>query len=205
MSMVIGTNIGSITAQRHLETSRQSMEVSMERLSSGSRINSAMDDAAGLAIAGRMTAQVDGINMAVKNANDGVSMLQTAEGGLEETTDILLRMRELAVQASTGTLVQTDRDALDAEFQALSLEITRIAENTNFNGNAVLDSTTAVDIHVGADIADKISFTFKVMDAATLPQVPVAALLAPPRILLVQLQSPQLLQRRCSPLRQLNS
>ena len=168
MSMVIGTNIGSITAQRHLETSRQSMEVSMERLSSGSRINSAMDDAAGLAISGRMTAQVDGMNMAVRNANDGVSMLQTAEGGLEETTDILLRMRELAVQASTGTLVQTDRDALDAEFQALSLEITRIAENTNFNGNAVLDSTTAVDIHVGADIADKISFTFKVMDAANL-------------------------------------
>jgi flagellin len=168
MSMVIGTNIGSITAQRHLETSRQSMEVSMERLSSGSRINSAMDDAAGLAISGRMTAQVDGMNMAVRNANDGVSMLQTAEGGLEETTDILLRMRELAVQASTGTLVQTDRNALDAEFQALSLEITRIAENTAFNGNAVLDSTTSVDIHVGADIADKISVTFKVMDAANL-------------------------------------
>jgi flagellin len=168
MSMVIGTNIGSITAQRHLETSRQSMEVSMERLSSGSRINSAMDDAAGLAIAGRMTAQVDGMNMAVRNANDGVSMLQTAEGGLEETTDILLRMRELAVQASTGTLVQTDRDALNAEFQALSLEITRIAENTAFNGNAVLDSTTSVDIHVGAGIADKISVTFKVMDAANM-------------------------------------
>tara|TARA_B110000208_G_C11728191_1_gene415367 strand:- start:309 stop:1478 length:1170 start_codon:yes stop_codon:yes gene_type:complete len=166
--MVIGTNIGSITAQRHLETSRQSMEVSMERLSSGSRINSAMDDAAGLAISGRMTAQVDGMNMAVRNANDGVSMLQTAEGGLEETTDILLRMRELAVQASTGTLVQTDRDALNAEFQALSLEITRIAENTAFNGNAVLDSTTSVDIHVGADIADKISVTFKVMDAANM-------------------------------------
>ena len=168
MSMVIGTNIGSITAQRHLETSRQSMEVSMERLSSGSRINSAMDDAAGLAIAGRMTAQVDGMNMAVRNANDGVSMLQTAEGGLEETTDILLRMRELAVQSSTGTLVQTDRDALNAEFQALSLEITRIAENTVFNGNAVLDSTTSVDIHVGAGIADKISVTFKVMDAANM-------------------------------------
>ena len=168
MSMVIGTNIGSITAQRHLETSRQSMEVSMERLSSGSRINSAMDDAAGLAISGRMTAQVDGMNMAVRNANDGVSMLQTAEGGLEETTDILLRMRELAVQSSTGTLVQTDRDALNAEFQALSLEITRIAENTAFNGNAVLDSTTSVDIHVGAGIADKISVTFKVMDAANM-------------------------------------
>ena len=168
MSMVIGTNIGSITAQRHLETSRQSMEVSMERLSSGNRINSAMDDAAGLAIAGRLTAQVDGMNMAVRNANDGVSMLQLAEGGLEETTDILLRMRELAVQASTATMALTDRTSLNTEFQALSLEITRIAENTKFNGNAVLDSTTAVDIHVGADISDKISFTFKVMDAANL-------------------------------------
>jgi len=166
--MVIGTNIGSITAQRHLETSRQSMEVSMERLSSGNRINSAMDDAAGLAIAGRLTAQVDGMNMAVRNANDGVSMLQLAEGGLEETTDILLRMRELAVQASTATMALTDRTSLNTEFQALSLEITRIAENTKFNGNAVLDSTTAVDIHVGADISDKISFTFKVMDAANL-------------------------------------
>ena len=168
MSMVIGTNIGSITAQRHLETSRQSMETSMERLSSGNRINSAMDDAAGLAISGRMTAQVEGMNMSVRNANDGVSMLQLAEGGLEETTDILLRMRELAVQASSGTLIQTDRDALDAEFQALSLEITRIAEQTKFNGTSVLDSTASVDIHVGAEIADKISFTFKVMDATNL-------------------------------------
>ena len=168
MSMVIGTNIGSITAQRHLEASRQSMETSMERLSSGNRINSAMDDAAGLAISGRMSAQVEGMNMSVRNANDGVSMLQLAEGGLEETTDILLRMRELAVQASSGTLIQTDRDALDAEFQALSLEITRIAEQTKFNGTSVLDSTASVDIHVGAEIADKISFTFKVMDATNL-------------------------------------
>ncbi len=92
MAMVIGTNLASITTQRHLSNSRADMETAMERLSSGKRVNSAMDDAAGLAIIGKMTAQIEGLSMAVKNSNDGVSMLQTAEGGLQETTNILLRM-----------------------------------------------------------------------------------------------------------------
>jgi flagellin len=168
MSMVIGTNIASITSQRHLESSRADLETSMERLSSGKRINSAMDDAAGLAIAGRMTAQVEGMNLAVKNANDGVSMLQTAEGGLEETTDILLRMRELAVQSSSDTYNATDRAALDNEFDALKAEITRISVHTDFNGTSMLNSNSKVDIQVGADTGDTISFTFKDMDAESL-------------------------------------
>ena len=134
MSMVIGTNISSISAQRALTESRASMETSMERLASGNRINSAMDDAAGLAIAGRMTSQIDGNNMAIRNANDGISMMQTAEGALDETTDILNRMRELAVQAATATVSGDDRTALDTEFDALKAEITRISDKTLFNG-----------------------------------------------------------------------
>ena len=168
MSMVIGTNIGSITTQRHLESSRQSMESSMERLSSGQRVNSAMDDAAGLAIAGRMTAEIEGMGQAVRNANDAISMFQMAEGALDETTDILMRMRELAVQGATATASTSDKASMDVEFQALSLEITRIAEETKFNGNKMLDSTKAVNIQVGSAITDKIAFTFKVMDNANL-------------------------------------
>jgi flagellin len=175
MSMVIGTNVASITAQRHLETSRADMETSMERLSSGKRINSAMDDTAGLAIAGRMSAQVEGLSMAVKNANDGVSMLQTAEGGLEETTDILLRMRELAVQSSSDTYNATDRAALDNEFDSLKAEITRISTRTDFNGTSVLNSAATVDLQVGADTGDTISFTFKEMDSASIGRSKTAA------------------------------
>ena len=168
MSMVIGTNIGSITTQRHLESSRQSMESSMERLSSGQRVNSAMDDAAGMAISGRLTAEIEGMGQAVRNANDAISMFQMAEGALDETTDILMRMRELAVQGATATASTSDKASMDVEFQALSLEITRIAEETKFNGNKMLDSTTAVNIQVGSAITDKIAFTFKVMDNANL-------------------------------------
>ena len=168
MSMVIGTNIGSITTQRHLESSRQSMESSMERLSSGQRVNSAMDDAAGLAISGRLTAEIEGMGQAVRNANDAISMFQMAEGALDETTDILMRMRELAVQGATATASTSDKASMDVEFQALSLEITRIAEETKFNGNKMLDSTKAVNIQVGSAITDKIAFTFKVMDNANL-------------------------------------
>ena len=178
MSMVIGTNIGSITTQRHLESSRQSMESSMERLSSGQRVNSAMDDAAGLAISGRLTAEIEGMGQAVRNANDAISMFQMAEGALDETTDILLRMRELAVQGSTATASASDKASMDVEFQALSLEITRIAEETKFNGNKMLDSTAAVNFQVGSAVSDKISFSFKVMDNENLSvSVPVGSAL----------------------------
>jgi flagellin len=116
----------------------------MERLSTGSRINSAKDDAAGLAIADRMSAQVSGLNMAVRNANDAISMLQTIEGATKEITNMLGRMRELAVQSASGTYTDTDRDALNLEFGALMDEITRIAQNTEWNGQAVLRGNVAV-------------------------------------------------------------
>ena len=122
MSMVIGTNVASLTAQRHLASSRVDMETSMERLSSGSKINSAMDDAAGLSISNRMEAQVQGFSQAMNNANDGISMVQAAEGGLEQTTDILLRMRELAVQSTSGTYSADDRANINAEFTVLRSE-----------------------------------------------------------------------------------
>jgi len=166
MSMVIGTNVASLTAQRHLASSRIDMETSMERLSSGSKINSAMDNAAGLAISKRMDAQVQGLNQAINNANDGISMLQTAEGGLEQTTDILLRMRELAVQASSGTYIQSDRDNMDLEFQELEAEITRISDQTTFNGTKVLDPATAVvTFQVGSATTDTIAVTLQAMGA----------------------------------------
>jgi flagellin len=168
MSMVIGTNVGSLTAQRHLASSRADMETSMERLSSGSRINSAMDDAAGLAIANRMTSQVEGNNMAIRNANDGISMLQLAEGGLQETTDILQRMRELSVQSATGSINGDDRAALNTEFSALKSEITRISEKTLFNDTAVLNSTASATFQIGANALDTLSVTFKEMGAVAI-------------------------------------
>ena len=168
MSMVIGTNIASLTAQRHLASSRLDMETSMERLASGSKINSAMDDAAGLAIAGRMEAQVQGFNQAVNNANDGISLVQAAEGGLEQTTDILLRMRELAVQSSSGTYSADDRTNINTEFTALKAEITRISDQTKFNGASVLNATTSVNFQVGSAANDQISLTFKDMDAVAI-------------------------------------
>ena len=168
MSMVIGTNVASLTAQRHLASSRLDMESSMERLSSGTKINSAMDDAAGLSISNRMEAQVQGFSQAMNNANDGISMVQAAEGGLEQTTDILLRMRELAVQSSSGTYGADDRDNINAEFNQLSAEVTRIAEQTKFNGTSVLNSTSAVEFQVGAAVNDQISMSFLKMDAGSI-------------------------------------
>jgi flagellin len=133
MSMVIGTNVASLTAQRHLAASRADMETSMERLASGKRINSAMDDAGGLAVANKLEAKVTGLNQSVRNANDGISFLQTAEGALEEVSSILLRMKEISVQASNGTYASADLTAMNTEFAALATEITRISNETDFN------------------------------------------------------------------------
>ena len=141
MSMVINTNIASITAQRHLSESQGDLQTSMERLSSGKRINSAMDDAAGLQIRDRMDSQINGLTQAVRNANDAVSLGQTAEGALDETTEILQRMRELAVQATNDTYNEDDRSSLQAEFSQLRTEMTRISEATEFNGKSLLDGT----------------------------------------------------------------
>ena len=168
MSMVIGTNVASLTAQRHLNNSRNDMETSMERLSSGKRINSAMDDAAGLALVHGLDSKITGLNQAVRNANDGISLIAVAEGAMEEISSMLNRMKELAVQAVNDTYSATDRDSMDLEFQALAVEITRIADDTDFNGIKVANSATVLKIQVGDDASDTISVTPILMTATTL-------------------------------------
>ena len=152
MAQTINTNIMSLTAQRNLSRSQNTLATSIERLSSGMRVNSAKDDAAGLAIAERMNAQVKGMNVAIRNANDGISLAQTAEGGLNEIGNMLQRMRELAVQAANGTNSADDRDNLNAEFTALDEEIGRIASVTQFNGMKILGSAAGSFVfQVGAN------------------------------------------------------
>ena len=160
MAVVVNTNIGSLNAQRNLLKSQNELGKSMARLASGLRINSAKDDAAGLAISDRMTAQIRGLNQAVRNANDGISLAQTAEGALGETTNILQRMRELAIQSTNGTNTASDRDSLNQEFTQLQAEIERIATTTKFNGNTLLSggySSTGMKFQVGADAGQYIS------------------------------------------------
>jgi flagellin len=137
------------------------MSQAMERLSTGQRINSASDDAAGLAIASRMTSQVNGLNMAIRNANDGISMIQTAEGAMAEVSSMLQRMRELTVQAASDTMTTTDRSALNTEFGALEDQIQEIAKNTEWNGTKILDgSLGSKNIHVGANASQVIAIQF---------------------------------------------
>lgn len=175
MAIVINTNVASLNAQRNLGKSQLELNTSMQRLSSGLRINSAKDDAAGLAISDRMTSQIRGLNQAARNANDGISLAQTAEGALQETTNLLQRMREIAVQAANDTNTAQDRASLDAEFKQLQAEIDRIANNTQFNGQNVLDGTfdpanggTEAIFHVGANENQTISVTIGQADATTL-------------------------------------
>jgi flagellin len=152
MSQTINTNIVSLNAQRNLNMSQSSLSTSMQRLSSGLRINSAKDDAAGLAIAERMNAQVRGMNVAVRNANDGISLAQTGEGALSKVGDSLQRMRELAVQSRNATNRDSDKDSLNKEFAQLQSEISRVLGGTTFNGKHILgsDATTLV-FQVGAN------------------------------------------------------
>ncbi len=139
MAMVINTNVASLNAQRNLTKTQSTLQQSLQRLSSGLRINSAKDDAAGIAIASRMTAQIRGIGQAVRNANNAISLVQTMEGGLDEIHNMLQRMRELAVQAADDSNTSTDRTSLNAEFSALKTEIDRIANSTKFNSQNVLN------------------------------------------------------------------
>ena len=158
MPQTINTNIVSLNAQRNLSASATSLATSMQRLSSGLRVNSAKDDAAGLAIAERMNTQVRGLNVAARNANDGISLAQTAEGALGKVGDMLQRMRELSVQSANATNSQTDRDALQAEVTQLKDEIDRVATTTKFNGTSLLDgSFTAQRFQVGANSGETIS------------------------------------------------
>ena len=140
----INTNYGGLFASKAASQSQRTLDTAMERLSTGMRINYAKDDAAGQAISTRLTAEVEGLAMASRNAADAQSMIDTAEGALQETTNLLMRMRELAVQSANGTLLQSDRNALDAEFQALEAEINRIDSNTSWAGNTLFDGSANV-------------------------------------------------------------
>jgi len=169
MAMVINSNIMSLNAQRNLMISSGDQNQAMERLSSGKRINSAADDAAGLAISNRMTSQVRGLDQAIRNANDGQSLIQTAEGALGETTNILQRMRELSIQSANGTYDDGNRSTLNAEVQQLISEIDRISETTKFNGLNILDGTLGnVDLQAGADAYETISLNIGATDTNSL-------------------------------------
>ncbi len=171
MALTVNTNIASLNTQRNLNKSSNALETSMQRLSTGSRINSAKDDAAGLQISNRLTAQIGGLTVAARNANDGISMAQTAEGALQETTNLLQRMRDLSVQASNGSYSNDDRASLDKEFQALVEEIDRIAETTSFGkGVKLLDgsagTTGTVTFQIGAMATETLDVEFKAMGSA---------------------------------------
>ncbi|MBC7623991.1 MAG: flagellin FliC [Aeromicrobium sp.] len=161
MGTTINTNVSSLTAQRNLSASQSSLSTSMQRLSSGLRVNSAKDDAAGLAIAERMNSQIKGMNVAIRNAGDAISLSQTAESALGKVSDSLQRMRELAVQSSNATNSAGDRTNLNTEYQALNSEVTRVLSGTKFNGTAVLGAAATLAFQVGANniATDSISLT----------------------------------------------
>ena len=162
MTLSINTNIASIDAQRNLSSSQSSLATSMQRLSSGLRINSSKDDAAGLSIAERMNAQVRGMNVAIRNSNDGISLAQTADGALAQVGNSLQRMRELAVQARNSTNSTSDKDSLNKEFNQLQLEIQRVVGGTTFNGKHMLGAdATTLNFQVGANTTkdDTVSIT----------------------------------------------
>jgi len=166
MGLYINTNLSALNAQRQLTSTSSALNRSFERLSSGLRINGAKDDAAGLSITTRFTSQIRGLNQAVRNSNDGISLAQTAEGALNETTNILQRIRELSVQAANDTNNDSDRESLQAEVGQLKTELDRIAETTNFNGNKILNgSFLGAKVQVGANVGETISVS--VGDART--------------------------------------
>ena len=175
---VINTNINANIARDAIGRNDRAMATSMERLSTGLRINSAKDDAAGLAIANRMAGQISGLNMAKRNANDGMSMIQTIEGATKEVGNMLVRMRELAVQSASGTYSDSDRAALDLEFDQLRSEITRIQEKTTWNNQALMDGGKDVNIQLGASSGQTMKVTFadwSVQDGAVYGTAAVAA------------------------------
>src|SRR5690349_14390461 len=158
---IINTNLSSLNAQRNLTKSNNELQTSMQRLSSGLRVNSSKDDAAGMSIATKMDSQIRGMSQASRNANDGISMIQTADGALSNISDALQRMRELAVQAANGTNDTDEKANITTEMKALNEEIGRIATDTKFNGTALLtDAGVTKDIQVGANSGQKISVAF---------------------------------------------
>jgi len=165
---VINTNVSALSAQNALRTNARSMSANMEQLSTGSRINSAKDDAAGLAIGQNMTSQIRGLNMAVRNINDGVNMMQTAEGAMIEQSNMLQRMRELAVQASNGTVSDTQRSYLNTEFQALTTQIGSIASQSTWNGTNLMNTTSTFSFQAGASSGQTINVVISSMGTASL-------------------------------------
>jgi len=166
---VIGTNVAAMRASHASTKAEMGLSKAIERLSTGRRINSAADDAAGNSIATRMTSQIRGLNQAVRNSNDGISLAQTAEGGMNEIVNMLQRMRELAVQSASGTLQDTDRVNLQAEVSELILQIGDVAARTNFNGVALLDGTnTTVAVQTGSAAGETVAVALTDVDAAAL-------------------------------------
>ena len=159
MAMFVNTNVSSLNAQRNLSNTGKAMDTSYTRLASGLRINSAKDDAAGLQISNRLTSQINGLDQGNRNANDGISLAQTAEGSMDEVTGMLQRMRTLAQQASNGSNNTDDRTALQQEYAQLATEINRISTDTTFGGQKLLDGNYRGEFQVGADAAQTISFT----------------------------------------------
>lgn len=168
MSLFVNTNVSALNAQRQLFDTSNSLNKSFERLSSGFRINSAADDAAGLQISDRLTTQVQGLNQAVRNANDGISVAQTAEGALDEVATSLQRIRQLAIQSQNGINSAEDREALNTETTALITEISRITSTTEFNGVALFDGTFNANFLVGANSGQNINITIADSDATAL-------------------------------------
>ncbi|ADZ92572.1 flagellin [Marinomonas mediterranea] len=164
MALYVNTNTSSLNAQNQLTKTGSTLDTAFQRLSSGLRINSAADDAAGLQISNRLTSQINGLNQAVRNANDGISLAQTAEGALDETTNMLQRMRTLAVQSANGSNTDEDRVALQQEMGQLATEIDRVATTTTFGGQNLLDGTYDGQFQVGADANQTISFSLSTVN-----------------------------------------
>lgn len=164
MAMVINTNTMAINAQRNLSKTSSSLSTSMARLSSGQRITAAKDDAAGLAISEKMKAQIRGMAQAERNANDGISLVQTAEGAMDEISGMLIRMRELSVQAANGTTDSAQKGFLDNEYQELTAEISRIADSTEFNGTSLMNGATDITLQVGAGTDSNSQITVSMTD-----------------------------------------
>ncbi|WP_115719235.1 flagellin N-terminal helical domain-containing protein [Gallaecimonas mangrovi] len=167
MALYVNTNVASLNSQRVMSRSTNELETSYERLSSGKRINSAKDDAAGLQISSRLTAQINGLNQGARNANDGISLSQTAEGALDEYTNLLQRMRTLAVQASNGSNSSDDRGALNKEYSELKTELSRISRDTEFGGVKLLDGSYAEKFQIGANAGQLISVSISTNFAAS--------------------------------------
>ena len=167
MALYVNTNVSSLNAQRQLMNSGNSLDTSFKRLSSGFRINSAADDAAGLQISDRLTSQINGLNQGNRNANDGISLAQTAEGALDEVTSMFQRIRTLAQQAANGSNTDEDRLAIQEEIRSLSAEVNRVAEDTTFGGQNLLDGSYNASFQVGADAVQTIGFSMKSVGETT--------------------------------------